>query len=373
MSSKMIGMDVGTTAVRVVEIAGVGPDGFAVITRIGIAALPEGAVVGGRIRSPERVAYAMKRALRESGIPRYGIVLGMATPDVSMAKMLLPASVRREERLGAVTALGRPISPTLGLSDSALTTSLVEISQTTEGTPMATIDVVATRQSDLDALLEAARMARIVPRAVDLTGAALLRSLTRANASFGEVGTVVDIGATKVTVATRQGARLRSLRTTQGGGAELTRALMTVTGELFADAEERKLSMRLTSSENTRLTGGYVDDADEYQRAVSPAQDVLNSACDMLVESIGQSIEADSANHGSYTQAVIMCGGTTLLRGLKDRLQARVGVPVAIGRPWVDVERTRRNAVYFVDGRPDPRVLLQIAPAAGLALWRDPS
>ena len=251
MSSKMIGMDVGTTAVRVVEIAGVGPDGFAVITRIGIAALPEGAVVGGRIRSPERVAYAMKRALRESGIPRYGIVLGMATPDVSMAKMLLPASVRREERLGAVTALGRPISPTLGLSDSALTTSLVEISQTTEGTPMATIDVVATRQSDLDALLEAARMARIVPRAVDLTGAALLRSLTRANASFGEVGTVVDIGATKVTVATRQGARLRSLRTTQGGGAQAQHA-PHISREHQTDRRLRRRRRRVPTS---RVTG----------------------------------------------------------------------------------------------------------------------
>ena len=371
--SKMIGVDVGTTAVRAVEIAGVGPDGFAVITRIGIAQLPEGAVIAGRVRQPEIVGAAIARALKDGGISRYGVVLGMGTVDVTVTRMLLPASVRRDERIGAVRALGRPVGPTLDLSESVIGSSLVSVLATAEGVPMATVDIVAARQSDLDALLLAAKIAKVVPRAVDLTGAATLRALTRANPQFGEIGTVVDIGATKVTVTTRQGGVLRSIRTTNGGGLDLTRAIMNVTGESIAEAERRKLSMRLTAPDNGFMSGGYVDDADEYRQSTSVVDDALNAAADILVETIGQSIEADSVNHGAFTQAVTMCGGTTLLRGLKDRLQGRVGVPVTIGRPWADVERTRRNAKYFIEGRPDPRILLSIAPATGLALWREPA
>ena len=373
MSSKMIGMDVGATGVRAVEIAGVGPDGFAVVTKIGIAPLPEGAIVGGRVRSPERVAAAMVKALKNGGISRYGVVLGLATPDVNVTKMLLPASVRSDERLTAVRALGRPIAPTLALEDSALTCALVDVHTAPDGVSMATIDVVAARQTDLDGLLEAARLAKITLKAVDLTGAALVRGLSRANPAYGEVGTVIDIGATKVTVATRQGSILRSVRTTLGGGNDLSRAIMQITGETMAEAELRKFGMRVGSTATAVSIGGYVDDADDYKMSRTPTQDALDAAVDMLVESIGQSVEADAANHGTYTQAVTMCGGSTLLRGLKDRLQARVGVPVSIGRPWVDVERTKRNAAYFVEGRPDPRVLLSISAAAGLALWREPS
>lgn len=371
--AKMIGVDIGATEIRAVEIAGVGPDGFAIVTKIGIGFLPEGAVVGGRIRQPEVVAQVLIRALKDGSISRYGVVIGMANPDIAIQKMLLPASVRRDERISAVRALGRPISSTIELNESAISSALVSITPSVEGIPMATVDIVAAKQSEVDAILKICKIAKVVPRAVDLTGAALLRSLTRANAQSGEVGTVVDIGSSKVTVATRQGSNLRSVRTTLGGGADLTRAIMTVTGESFVDSERRKMSMRVGNNNRQTFSGGYVDDADEIRVVRDAVDDALSNAVDALVESIGQSIEADSVNNGSYTQVVTLCGGSTLLRGLKDKIQSRVGVPVAIGRPWVEIERTKKNARYFIEGRPDPRLLLGIAAAAGLALWREPA
>lgn len=371
--AKMIGIDIGTTEIRAVEIAGVGPDGFAIVTKIGISFLPEGAVVGGRIRQPEIVGQVLARALKDGGIPKYGVVIGMANPDIAVQKMLLPASVRRDERISAVRALGRPISSTIELDESVISSALVSITPSVEGVPMATVDIVAAKQSEIDAILIACKIAKVVPRAIDLTGAALLRSLTRANSQSGEVGTVVDIGATKVTVTTRQGSQMRSVRTTLGGGNDLTRSLMALTGETFVDAERRKMSMKLNSAIRESFSGGYVDDIEDHKVVRNAVDDALSNAVDALVESIGQSIEADSVNHGSYTQVVTLCGGTTLLRGLKDRIQSRVGVPVAIGRPWADIERTKKNAKYFIEGRPDPRLLLSIAPAAGLALWREPA
>jgi type IV pilus assembly protein PilM len=367
----MIGIDIGATAVRAAEVVGVDSNGFAVVRRLAIAPIAEGAVVAGRVKNVEQVAAAMLRVLKESGLPRYGVVIGMATPDVALTRMLLPASVRREERIPALLAAGRPIAPTFGLDESALATSLAAVEPQSEGVPLATIDVAAARQAELDTVLAACRLAKITPRAVDLTGAALLRSLTRANPSYGEISTVVDIGATKTTVATREGLRLRSVRTIVGGGTDLTRALMVVTEDDFEAAEKRKMTMRLTTGAPSQISTTYFDT--ELGETRNAADTALSQAADLLVDAIGQAIEADAANHGSFTQGIALCGGSSLLRGLKDRLQSRVGVPVMIGRPWAEIEQNRKNATYIRDGRTDPRILLAIAPAVGLALWREPA
>ena len=372
MSKTLIGIDIGSTEIRAVEVAGVNLEGFAIVSKVGTSPLNDGAVVGGRIKKPEEVAIAMVNALRMGKISRYGAVIGFGSPDAAIAKMLLPASVRPPERISTIQALGRPLSPTFSLEDSVISTSLIEVAPSPEGLPMATIDIAAVFSEELTLIKKVCKLAKVTPKAIDLTGAALLRSLTRANPMFGEVGTVVDVGATKVTVATRQGLFLRSLRTTIGGGADLTRAIMSVTGESWEESERRKFTMKLNNSLKNNFDSAYLEQDYVDQRATM-VDDALSEAVDIIVDSIAQSVEADAANNANYTQGVLLSGGSVLLRGFKDRLQSRVGVPVAIGRPWADIEPNKRNSVYFKEGKIDPRVLLKVAPAVGLALWREPS
>lgn len=372
MAKSLLGLDIGSTEVRVVEVAGVNLEGFAIVSRIGTAPLPVGAIHGGRIKKPEDVAIALISAFRSSGISRKGVIVGFGGPDVAIAKMMLPASVRQSERITTIKALGRPLSPGFSLEESVVSTSLVDIMQSPEGLPMATIDIAAVFSEELDIIRKVCKLARITPKAIDVTGAALLRSLTRANPMFGEVGTVVDVGATKLTVATRQGLFLRSLRTMVAGGSDLTRALVTATGESWDEAERRKFTMKLINSRRANVDSDYFEQ-DYTERRSSMIDDALSDAADILVDSIAQSIEVDAANNANFTQGVLLSGGSSLLRGFKDRLQARIGVPVAIGRPWAEVEPNRRNSMYFSDGKVDPRVLLKIAPAVGLALWREPT
>jgi Tfp pilus assembly PilM family ATPase len=375
-------VDIGATMIRVVEVAGVDTEGFAVVSRVGLADLPEGAVSAGRVRSPRDVASALQQALRQAGVPRQGFILGLTTPDVALTRMAFPASVRSSERELSIRASGRPISTSLALDDSELATYLMGQSRPEEGDgmPMSTVGVVAALAEDVQALRDVCAVARCFPRAIDLSAAALLRSLVRVNPMAGEVGTVVDVGASKITVATRQGMFLRSVRTTVGGGQEITRALAGATGEPAEEAEERKMSMRLQAgaARPAASTFGYSPDegvrADARQGTEITMVDLtFSNAVDVIVDAIAQSVDIDASNHGSMTQGVSLCGGTALLRGLKDRLQYRLGVPVNIGRPWADLERSRRNAANFVDGRPDPKLLLSLSTAVGLALWREPS
>lgn len=371
--SKLVGVDIGTTTVRVVELAGVDADGFALISKVGLAPLPAGAVIGGRIRSARDVSVGLVRALKSAGVSRQGFVLGLASPEVALTTMVFPSTVRASEREGAIRAMGRPLGATFGLENSSIATYLAGSTNTQDGVTMSTVGVAAAMKEDVDLLQAVCDLARCSPLAIDLSGAALLRSLTRVNPSAGEVGTIVDVGASKVMVATRQGMYLRSLRTTVGAGDEVTRAIASANRSAFEDAEQAKYSMRLTSASAELSQGyGFEDDPLAQVSRRSPAEIAFSASVDMLVDAIAQSVEADASNFNSMSQGVNICGGTALLRGFKDRLQQRLGIPVAIARPWAEIERSRRNAEFFIDGRPDPRLLLTLSTAVGLALWKEP-
>lgn len=365
---KFTGVDIGTTAVRAVELAGVDSSGFALVTRVGMAPVPFGAISAGRIRDPKEVSVALVRAVRDAGISRRGFVLGLGTPDVAIQRMALPAAIHKFEREDAIRAMGQSLAPTFELADSVLATQLLTTGEKVDDLEMSTMSVAAAHREDVEVIKAVCKLARCSPRALDLSGAALLRSLSRANEDYGEVSTVVDVGASKVIVATRAGHYLRSVRTTAGAGVELTRTLAQAMGVDQDAAEEMKLSVKLPPPAQ-RLASGYA----AAQQDESPLHErVLAQSADMVIDSIAQSVESDATNFGSYTQGVTLCGGTALLRGFKDRLQRRLGVPVIIGRPWADIERSRRNAQYFVDGQLDPRVLLSLSTAVGLALWKEP-
>jgi type IV pilus assembly protein PilM len=367
---KMVGVDIGATEVRAVEVAGVDSNSLAIVTRLGVAPMPEGAIVGGRIKNPQAVATAMVRALKRAGLPSYGFVMNISSPDVAMTTMTLPSAVRRDEREGAIRALGRPLSANLPLDDSVLASQLLTSAETADGFEVHTVAVAAALRSEVEMIQTVCKMARCTPRAIDFGGVALIRALTRANATSNEVATVVDIGATKTSVATRVGPHVRSLRVTAGGGSELTRALLSANGGDVDIAEQAKMSMKLPTS-TRQVSTAYTGD-DDYQAERDPSMQSLSSASDVLVDTIAQSIELDAANHGTYTQGVFLTGGTALLRGFKERLQQRVGVPVVVGRPWADLERSKRNVEFFADGKPDPRVLFRLSTAIGLALWKEP-
>jgi hypothetical protein len=60
-----------------------------------------------------------------------------------------------------------------------------------------------------------------------------------------------------------------------------------------------------------------------------------------------------------------------MLRGLKERLVQRIGVQAVVGRPWATVVPSRRTEHLLTDGTEDPFMLLSLATATGLAMWKE--
>jgi type IV pilus assembly protein PilM len=377
VSKRTVGVDIGTTAIRVVEVVGIDREGMAVIDRVSIVPLAEGAIRGGRIADPMQVATALNRALKQAKLPPRGFVLGLTSRDVAVARHALPTVVKPEDRIAALRNLNYEISPLTPLSSSVLMINEIGHDVTGEGHEVAELVLAAASRADVEQLTDVCRVAGVMPRAIDLPGLGVTRAMVRDARESLAVATIVDIGASSTNVVTRQGLHVRSVRTLQVGGELVTQALREVTAMSHDEAERRKATLRLAGS---NLAAGPVDlsaygdeEGDELlaDRTQTKLEEAFTVAAEQLVEAIAAAVEQDADGARTATQLVSLCGVGALTGGLKDRLRQRLGIQVGIASPWARLSPHKRNDAYRNGGEDDPVVMLSLAAAVGYALWRE--
>ncbi len=373
---KQVGVDIGTTAVRVVELNGMDVRGNAIISKVGFAPLREGALAAGKVRNHVAVARALAIALKQAGVPPYGFIAGYSAADVAVTRMQLPAALEGDERVRTLRTMEKQVSSALPLDQSVVSMNEIRKFASGNGAQMAAVVVAQASRDEVESWRKVFRLAKCQPRALDLVGAADMRALVRVGPDGQEVHTVVDIGATKTSVATRQGTHLRSIRQIAVGGAAFTRAIMQVTGDSHEMAEARQKVISLTAQREVSVeeSAGY---GSTVASAVSKPKETLldeaiNAVADDLIEQIAASIENDASAYGNtLTQAVVLCGASAQIGGLRNRLAGRLGVPVQLGRPWAVLERNRANILLLREGKEDPRMMMELTTAVGLALWKE--
>ena len=374
---RQVGVDIGASAVRVAEVRGIDNRGFAVVSRVGFAPLRDGALVAGKVRTPVAVSQALTRALKQAGVAPYGFVAGYSGADAVVSRLQLPAALAGDERIKALRTMDRQVSATLRLDEAIVAMNEIRRFTNPDGVAMSAVVLTAVSAEDVEELRQVFKLARCQPRALDLSGAANLRALVRTSLDSNEVHTVVDIGASKTTIATRQGPHLRSIRQIAIGGAAFTRVVMSTTGDNRDEAEARQkvLSLNGPTQAMADVSVGYGSGSAPVEinsTADTLLDEAVSNVADDLVEQIAASIENDASNYGNtLTQGVVLCGGSAQIPGLRERLSGRIGVPVQLGRPWATLERNKSNLMLLRDGQEDPKMMAELTTAIGLALWKE--
>lgn len=379
--SPKVGVDIGSSAVRAVEVVGVDKHGYAIIRRAGIQPLPSGVMVGGEVKSLVPVGQAIASALRQAGLPKSGFVLGVGSRLSALSRIQCPDAVGPTERATWLRNGREEISPTVPLADAALSWNVIRTEMSPQGMPIHVLNVAAVLQREVETLISVCRIADCQPKALDLTGAALARAMVRVPANDMTVATIVDVGATRTLIATREGPHLRSIRTLSSGGDALTRALMSSLQVSFDAADDRKRFMSLTTSKRNQAiqaASAYADDdLDQAEAPKTSVEDALGKAADALIEDIAKTIGSDAREARSMTQGIQLVGGGSRIRGFAEKLSARVGVPTTTAAQWAELQFNSKTAEFFDTTGPtpvaDPDVLRDLTVAVGLALWRSPS
>jgi type IV pilus assembly protein PilM len=193
MAKTRIGVDVGSTAVRVAEVAA---GDVPMVVRAAQVPLPPGAVEAGEVRQPEVVAEALRNLWGQSGVKGRQVFLGVGNQRVVVREVALPWLPEKELRDSLAFQVQEFIP--MAADDAVLDFDpLGEMDQ--GGRRMQRILLVAANKGMVNALVQAALAAKLEPQGIDLTPFAAVRAIGTGDEALdletqGDEA-VIDVGA----------------------------------------------------------------------------------------------------------------------------------------------------------------------------------
>ena len=323
MGSHVVGLDIGTNAVRAVELSF--GRGRPVVRHMGQVALPLGAVVAGEVVDPPAVSSAIRRLWRDAGFRSRSVVVGVANAHVVARMADLPAMPDDELR-SSLRYQVQDLIP-MPVDDAELDYRFVDHHVAEDGQEMVRILLVAAHRDMLRSVVAAVQGAGLSPARIDLIPFALIRAmhdpatwLDGEGQSAHEV--IIGTGSGVTNVVVHHDGAPRFVRTLPIGGDTITDSLAQHL-ELDHDAAEG-------------IKRGVTD--------ASPASvGVLAwSPLETLVNEVAGSIDFHLAQMGEgELQRVVLAGGGARLEALRTVLAERLGVPVVDGDPYRSVDVTK--------------------------------
>lgn len=329
-SSRSLGLDIGTSAVRAAEIS-IGRDGPR-LDRFAQVALPHGAVSGGEVLQPDVVRAAIKKLRAVGKFKNTSVAIGVGNQRVVVRQLDLPWMPATELRSALVFQV-QDLLP-IPVEDALLDYHPIAEFVGDGGARMIRAMLVAADAAMVDRSVEVVRSAGLRPVVVDLTTFALLRAAVAQqgggpNYDAEEYEAIVDIGSTITNIVVHAGGVPRFVRLLTLGGEDITEALAERLGIARDDAEERKCGATPPSAESGAGPGEAPNMAVPAQGDPAFAGRALESAAATLVDEVRGSLDYYRAQPGARPLSrVVLSGGGALAPGLLDQLGAATRLPV---------------------------------------------
>lgn len=342
----MLGLDVGTTAVKLVELGEVGKGRYRVES-YAIEPLPRDAVVDGNIANVDQVAEALRAAWGRLGTRIRHVAMALPSTAVITKKLLAPASLKGIELERQVETEANQAIP-FALDEVNLD---FQVLGEMEGNP-----------DDVEVLLAAARKDKVEDR-VAVAEAAGLKALVMDVESYaamtafeqlshllpkqggGQVAAIIDIGAANMHISVLRDGEIVYLREHGFAGNQLNSEIA------------RRYGMTTEEAESAKRRGGLPENYDV---------EILQPYGESLALEVGRALQLfTTSTQYSRVDQILLVGGGAMIPNLDSIVSQRTGVPSMIGNPFVNMA---------VGGKVRPQQLASDAPglfvACGLAMRR---
>jgi type IV pilus assembly protein PilM len=306
MAQLVVGLDIGTSAVRAAEldISHAQP----VLLTYGQVGLPPGSLVDGEIRDGSSVTEAIKKLWENGQFSGSSVIVGIAGLRAITREIDLPF-VPDSEVDSAVRFQSEEVIP-FPPDQTILSSQILADYTSPEGDKMRRVLVAAAHTDLVNGVIDTVEKAGLTVVGVDLISSALVRAIGGA-AESEQPEAIVSIGAGLTVVVVHQKGRPQFVRTIGSGGNATTAAISGSLDIPLPDAEGMK---RRLGEEDTQL-----------RTAQGSAQPSMAD----LVGEIRNSIQYFASLPGRLpVSRVLVTGGGSALYGLLPMLADQVHLPV---------------------------------------------
>ncbi|HEY3943499.1 MAG TPA: type IV pilus assembly protein PilM [Acidimicrobiales bacterium] len=318
MAQRIVGLDIGTSAVRAVELT-VGDGSRPVLEAYGQVGLPHGAIVDGEVRDLHGVAQALRRLWQEGGFREKRVHVGVAGLRAITRELDMPV-IPPEELDNAVRFRADDLIP-FPMDRTVISARVIAQYTDADGDQTLRVLVAAAHLDLVGSVAAAAEAAGLEPVSVDLNTAALVRALATDAGAAGGPEAIVSIGAGLTLVVVHQDGVLQFVRTIDLGGEMITASIAGALDLPEVDAESRKRGLAGSVAPDTRAVAAN------------------GQAVGELIDEVLNSVRFFAAQPGRMPiTRLLVTGGGAQAMGLLEGLRQRSPIPVEPASPLSRVD-----------------------------------
>ncbi|HLR05186.1 MAG TPA: type IV pilus assembly protein PilM [Pyrinomonadaceae bacterium] len=342
VKKSMVGVDIGSSSVKTVELQGKNND-YQLVS-LGYEALPPDSIVDGQIMELNSVSNAIGSIFNEHKIKTTKVAAGVNGHSVIVKNIVLPQMT--DDELQESFAWHAEEHIPFDISD-------VNLDYHVTGTSADAIHVLmaACKRDKIANVKQAIQLAGKQPAIIDVDAFALQNCYElNYDPQAGQVVALLNIGASTTNINILNGARSVFTRDATFGGNQYTSLLQKELGLTFDQAERVKRGMPMPEGSEPR--------------DIEPILDTVSDILALEIQKTMDFYRATVEDGESAVQKILVSGGGSKLKGLVEFLARRFEIPAEVFDPFRKIRVDSRGF--------DPEYMREIVPemaiAVGLAL-----
>lgn len=346
----LIGLDISSSAVKMVELAANGKEGYRV-ERYAIEVLPKDAVTDGNIANLEGVVDSVRRAWKRMATSTRNVAMALPASAVITKKVIMPAGLREDELEVQVESEANQYIP---FSIDEVNLDYQVVGPAPSAPDEIEVLIAASKKERVEDRVAVAEAAGLKAVVMDVESFAALSAFELIERQFPEDGknqvvALVDAGANVMNLTVLRNGQQVYAREQAFGGGQLTQDIARHYGMSFEEAEAAKRTGSLPEGYETELLNPFMENlALEVSRAL---------------QFFFTSTQYNQIDH------LVLAGGCAVIPGIDEVVATRTQVNTIVANPFANMvlsDRVRAKSLLADSS--------SLMVACGLALRRfDPS
>ena len=321
----LIGLDISSSSVKMVELANDGKKGYRV-ERYTIEVLPRDAVADGNVVNLKATAETVRRAWKKLGTSTRLVAVALPSSHVITKKIIVPAGQREDELEVQVESEANQYIP-FALEEVNLDFQI--IGPAPSSPDEIEVLIAASRKEKVEDRVAVVESAGLKAAVMDVESYAVLSAFDLIekqlpDAGKGQIIALVDVGANVMNLTVLRNGQQLYVREQAFGGNQLTQDIARLFGMTFEEAEADKRRNNLPDNYEAELLQPFVESmALEVSRAL---------------QFFFTSTQFSQVNH------IVLAGGCAVLPGADEAVASRTQINTIIANPFADMVLSDRVA-----------------------------
>ena len=325
----LIGLDISSSSVKMVELASDGKGGYRV-ERYAIEVLPRDVVSDGNIVNLESAAESVRRTWKKLATSTRQVAIALPSSHVITKKIIVMAGQREDELELLVESEANQYIP-FPLDEVNLDFQV--LGPAPSSPDEIEVLIAASRKEKVEDRVAVAESAGLKPKVLDVESYAMLAAFELIEAQLpeggkGKIVALVDIGANVMNFTVLRNGQQLYAREQAFGGNQLTQDIARMFGMSFEEAEAEKRRNTLPEKYEAELLRPFLESlALELSRAL---------------QFFFTSTQFNEVNH------IVLAGGCAVIPGVDEVVASRTQINTIIANPFANMllaERVRGKSL----------------------------